>query len=1056
MRRLASSGSAWPSAVSLKAFAGGSVLSLFLVGTAYGFNRPANPPAPDSTDTALVTRYGYDAAGYQHEVTDNAGTVTRTEYDALGRPRKVIENVVDGSPETGDADEDRTTLYAYNAAGQITEQTADLNDFSPGGGGDQATHYIYSEELASPTSGGPVPAHGLLRAVVYPDALEDGETRAGVIGKLNSGTPGDFIETTYYADGALRTRTDQRGVRLTYHYNDDGTRRAQVASNFDAETDDSVRSMTYTYDDQQRLLAVRSHSSAQTSPTSADVVNQVTQEYTGLGQLAKQSQDLAPDSLPAQDILYAYDTTSSGGAFTKALRQTSVTYPNGRVLHTLYDAPGNFPGAAPGSGGWGAAAIDDALSRPNGLANAAPGSPGTPGETLVAYAHTGTGTTVAKDLPRIATRLDHAAQVAGDDPNDYLPGLDRFGRVTRLRWDRVDPLTGNPLAGAAGTSDGPLFDLRHGYDRAGNRRYTQRRVYGDQEELYGHDQLHRLTRFDKGGLNATQDAMASLGFAQDWALDALGNWNAFKQDDDGGTALSPTPDPYDLDQTRMHNAANEILSLAGGAAPAGGTGPIDQSLDPEGRIVIEAEDYDTITTANGIAWVEQSITGSDWIEITPGNDSLGAAPGPEGVATYHFNVPAGEDGDYIVWGLTSAPTAGDNSFWVRMNGGAWVKWYVPVTTAFRWDDVHDTSNGSATQVYSLAAGSHTLEIAYREDGTRLDLLYFTKNGDTPIDRAQSGSGFTLEAEDADTFGNQWLIVEPDATASASGGSAMQALPDIGSVYNSTYVTDSPRLSFNVSFEGPGTYYVWVRGRAIDGPLRPNSDSLHMGLDGQAVATADRIHSRLRAFGWESTRIGNGSPRTRLDIPAAGLHTVDVWMREDGQTVDRILLTQDASYVPTGFGPASTPRAGSGSGGGGGGVMGDPEYDATGNLVRMPLPGRPGGGGWTTEVKAVYDAWNRLVEVVDDRDHQNPLPLSTMTYDGLGRRITKRVTNPIHGELDFTYHYYYDGQRLIETHNGTGLVIKQHVWGLDYISTMHPSPDDGLRPKRCIYLIPRFF
>ena len=45
-------------------------------------------------------------------------------------------------------------------------------------------------------------------------------------------------------------------------------------------------------------------------------------------------------------------------------------------------------------------------------------------------------------------------------------------------------------------------------------------------------------------------------FAEHWALDPTGNWTGYKQDTDGGGA-------WDLDQTRTHNAANEITAFAG-------------------------------------------------------------------------------------------------------------------------------------------------------------------------------------------------------------------------------------------------------------------------------------------------------------------------------------------------------------------------------------------------------------------------------------------------------------------------------------------------------------
>jgi len=1015
-----------------------------VAGDAFGFTRPATPPEPNSVDDALVTKYAYNAAGYQHEVIDNADMTTRTEYDALGRPRKVIENYVDGSPETGDADEDRTTLYAYNAAGQITKQTADLNDFS-GSGGDQATHYIHSQELASPTSGGPVPSFGQLRAVVYPDALEDGETRAGVISKLNSATSGDFVETTYYADGAMRTRTDQRGVRLTYHYNADGTRKAQVASNFDADTDDSVKSMTYTYDDLQRLLAVSSHSSAQTAPTATDVVNQVTHEYTGMGQLAKQRQDIAPGSMPYQEVQYAYDASLNGNAFAKALRQTSVTYPNGRKLHTLYNA-------APLGFASGGASIDDALSRPNGIANDAPGSPGTIGDPLVAYAHTGGGVTVAKDLPRIATRLDHFGQLAGDDPNDYLPATDRFGRVTRLRWDRYNPAagSGHPLINAGSGGD-PLFDLRHGYDRASNRLYTERMVYNDQDELYGHDNLQRLTRFDKGGLNGTQDAMAVLGFAQNWDLDALGNWDTFQQDDDGGTAFSPTPDPYDLEQDRNHNNANEILQLAAltpgtstvatGGGPGGNTGPYTQALDPNNRVVIQAEGYDLKVDNNGKSWTLLDDYAEEWIRIRH-VWSTSTPPGPEAIATYNVTIPAGEGGDYLLWGHAYTPN-GRDSFWVRVDGGTWVKWNgIPAASGWTWDEVHDSDNGGATVNFNLAPGNRTIEIGCREPEANLDALYLTKDGDIPLGEAETGDGILVQAEDADTFGWRWEFQSVNNNKKFPDNAlALQALPNTGTSYQTTYVTDSPRMDYQVDFDQAGTYYVHVRGNANHEVNGQNDDnSIHVGLNGSG-GTADKMRYWYWEFEWK--RDTDDGPVATLNVPSPGVHTLNVWMYEDGFIFDKIVLTQDANYSlgTYDYGPPTTPRAGQSvvsSGLSSGGVVPDPEHDAAGNLVRLTLPGRPGGAGWTQNVTAVYDAWNRLVEVIDDSDPQNPLPLSAMEYDGLGRRTLKTVTNSAPsggGDFDFTYHYYYHGQQLVEIHNGTGLVIKQHVWGLDYIDEL---------------------
>ena len=53
------------------------------------------------------------------------------------------------------------------------------------------------------------------------------------------------------------------------------------------------------------------------------------------------------------------------------------------------------------------------------------------------------------------------------------------------------------------------------------------------------------------------------------------------------------------------------------------------------------------------------------------------------------------------------------------------------------------------------------------------------------------------------------------------------------------------------------------------------------------------------------KIASGS-RATLNIGAAGLHTVNVWMRESGTVIDKVVLTTDAAFNPAtlngGLGP----------------------------------------------------------------------------------------------------------------------------------------------------------
>jgi hypothetical protein len=122
---------------------------------------------------------------------------------------------------------------------------------------------------------------------------------------------------------------------------------------------------------------------------------------------------------------------------------------------------------------------------------------------------------------------------------------------------------------------------------------------------------------------------------------------------------------------------------------------------------------------------DSNASGGHYIQPTANSPN---SPGPNR-ATYTFTVAAGT---YKVWGRVISPTADDDSFWVSMDGGSFVKWNsIPTSSTWAWDDVHDSDNGGVVKTYALTQGSHTLVVANREDGVKLDKLYVTAKGDTP-------------------------------------------------------------------------------------------------------------------------------------------------------------------------------------------------------------------------------------------------------------------------------------------------------------------------------------
>jgi len=78
----------------------------------------------------------------------------------------------------------------------------------------------------------------------------------------------------------------------------------------------------------------------------------------------------------------------------------------------------------------------------------------------------------------------------------------------------------------------------------------------------------------------------------------------------------------------------------------------------------------------------------------------------------------------------------------------------------------------------------------------------------------------------------------------------------------------------------------------------------------------------------------------------------------------------------------------------------------------------------------YDPWNRLVQVKRKSADGTEQVIATYTYDGLGRRIKKVVTNS--GDRGRTEYFYYAGWQLVEVRNGSDIAERQFVWGTQYI------------------------
>lgn len=97
----------------------------------------------------------------------------------------------------------------------------------------------------------------------------------------------------------------------------------------------------------------------------------------------------------------------------------------------------------------------------------------------------------------------------------------------------------------------------------------------------------------------------------------------------------------------------------------------------------------------------------------------------------------------------------------------------------------------------------------------------------------------------------------------------------------------------MNFTTTGIYTIWLRGYAPNGA----GDSVYVGLDSQPATALTGFVPQ--AWSWANS-IQNGV--ATIEIVEPGLHTLRIWQREDGLRLDRILLTNDNNYNPSGDGP----------------------------------------------------------------------------------------------------------------------------------------------------------
>lgn len=157
--------------------------------------------------------------------------------------------------------------------------------------------------------------------------------------------------------------------------------------------------------------------------------------------------------------------------------------------------------------------------------------------------------------------------------------------------------------------------------------------------------------------------------------------------------------------------------------------------------------YDTVDHSRWIAWwgkgkptfpqrnmkgietvtfeAEGATIGSDWqisedikasngkyVAVKAGTQSIRTAPtGKSSAISFSFSVK--KAGTYAVFARLNCPSADDDSFWIKMDDGNFMMANGLETRGWNWVKLND---------FRLNVGKHTLSIAYREDGAKIDKI----------------------------------------------------------------------------------------------------------------------------------------------------------------------------------------------------------------------------------------------------------------------------------------------------------------------------------------------
>ena len=422
---------------------------------------------------------------------------------------------------------------------------------------------------------------------------------------------------------------------------------------------------------------------------------------------------------------------------------------------------------------------------------------------------------------------------------------------------------------------------------------------------------------------------------------------------DGALRGTDTTSPYSFawDTTAVANGSHTLQSRAYDAANNTGssstvTVTVNNGTSPGPQeIVLYAADATVVAGA----WLRQAdSTAADGFLMHHPNQGVPKLTAPLANPTHYFELTFNAEANvpYHLWARIKAQSNSwaNESVYIQFSSGT--PYTIGTTSGadinlencggcgvsgWGWQNNGWGAQLDGPNITFSTGGVKTMRVQTREDGTYIDQIILSparhlttapgplKNDSTIYPRSPSGTPppdpdpdpepepdpeaeeIVLYAATAAVVAGDWQI---KADATAAGGSAIRH-PD----HNDPKITtarSSPTDYFELTFEPEADvpYHLWIRGRAdTDGY---SNDSVFVQFSsgtpyGIGSSTAAEVNLEdcsgcgLSGWGWQDNGWGVGVAGPDITFSDAGVKTIRIQTREDGLTIDQIVLSP-AEYL----------------------------------------------------------------------------------------------------------------------------------------------------------------